>query len=158
MGWDIPSFSSIGQAVSNLGQGAANLADQATGGRGDGSRSGVDIFADAVVNYMTGGIVGVHNGRIAPMGGALTRAGGEVLGEITGRNMARDAANDAHNRLLAEDAARAKQLADERLQVENQDMAASRRAGAGRIAGGFKTSGLGWNDGTTQDQKDFLGI
>ena len=106
-------------------------------------------------NWSTMGLAGFDGRGFNPQAGALTNFADESIGEVTGRNMQREALYQAGQMMLAEDARRARLLADERLAQAEADRAASNSAAGSRRG----TSNFGGSSLSMQDQTfgDLLG-
>lgn len=131
-----------------------------TGKEPDDNPSPLDVFTNYVnagTQYLTGGLVGY--GQNGLQRGAVTRAGDEIIGELSGRNLARQALNEANARLVAEDAKRAQDLANERLRREQEDRSASFAASGVRAGTSYSSGGAVFGGGGSYNpDQDFLGL
>ncbi|MFM6930134.1 MAG: hypothetical protein ACKOX6_16810 [Bdellovibrio sp.] len=111
-------------------------------------------LADIAVNGATLGLAGVdENGNVKK--GAVTRAGDETVGELSGRNAARKAQMDAKDAVEEEKLNRAKALKEQQEQNFRNDVTASNTAGAVRATAAAKSKNY---LGASDPEKDFLGL
>lgn len=112
----------------------------------------IDDTVNGFVNVASGGSIGYENGSFTK--GAVTRAGDEVLGEITGKNQARAANNIARDQLEEAKAAKKKEMQDEQLRAQQQDVQASSGAASIRATATAQRNNLLGGDAS----RDFLGL
>lgn len=115
-----------------------------------------DDILNIGMNAMTMGMLGYKDGNIGL--GVQSRMLDEFLGGVTGRNMQRDMLQQQENALNAEAKRRAEERAGQLQRQEQNDIMASRLAGARRVTGLLNALGYTGSSSSSATQNDFLGL
>lgn len=114
-------------------------------------------ISNAVINMTTGGLVGMQDGKLGE--GYASHAVDEGIGEISGRNVARKQMMNESDAVTAEQVQRIKDLQNQQLQNQQNDVTSS-NAAAASIKAQNRNNGI--PDSMTNSQmsltKDFLGL
>lgn len=145
MGFFDNPIGAIGDAASSV----------VTAGASALGRNQDDIF-NLGVNILTGGLIGYGDGKFGK--GMNLQAADEALGEVTGRNAMRKLAMQQESALEAEATRQAEARKAQLAQQEQQDISASRLAGARRVSSLLQALGFLGSSTESQTNTDYLGL